>query len=154
MVLVRDGEIVADEADTVKQPRTAVGIKANGDVVIIVADGRQTPYSSGYNYYDLAVKFKEAGCVDAVNLDGGGSTTYLAKYAGTDELTLSNSPSDGQERSVSTSLFVVSRAEATGVFGSQRRGCGHQRFCHGHTGGRDLAGIRRLHGQRDGRTVG
>ena len=118
MVLVRDGEIVADEADTVKQPRTAVGIKANGDVVIIVADGRQTPYSSGYNYYDLAVKFKEAGCVDAVNLDGGGSTTYLAKYAGTDELTLSNSPSDGQERSVSTSLFVVSRAEATGVFGS------------------------------------
>lgn len=117
-MLVENGEVVPSSSDTVKQPRTAVGIKADGTVVLMVADGRQSPYSSGYSLYDLACKMKEAGCVVAANLDGGGSTTYLAKYAGTDELTLANSPSDGQERSVSSSLLVVSNAEPTGVFAS------------------------------------
>ena len=109
---------MSGDYDTTKYPRTAVGIKADGNVVIMVADGRQAPYSSGYSLYDLANKMLEVDCVSAINLDGGGSTTYLAKYAGTDELTLANSPSDGQERSVSSSLLVVSEAEATGVFGS------------------------------------
>lgn len=115
-MLIQDGTIVASADDTVKQPRTAVGIKEDGTVVLIVADGRQAPYSSGYSLYDLACKLKDAGCVVAANLDGGGSTTYLAKYAGSDELTLANSPSDGQERSVSSSLMVVSNAEPTGIF--------------------------------------
>ena len=115
-MLIQDGIVVASEADTVKQPRTAVGIKEDGTVVLIVADGRQAPYSSGYSLYDLACKLKDAGCVVAANLDGGGSTTYLAKYAGSDDLTLANSPSDGQERSVSSSLMVVSNAEPTGIF--------------------------------------
>ena len=115
-MLIQDGTIVASADDTVKQPRTAVGIKEDGTVVLIVADGRQAPYSSGYSLYDLACKLKDAGCVVAANLDGGGSTTYLAKYAGSDDLTLANSPSDGQERSVSSSLMVVSNAEPTGIF--------------------------------------
>ena len=121
LMLIRDGEIAAvgnDSYYTTKQPRTAVGVTAKGQVVIVVADGRQSPYSSGYTYAELAEKMFELGCVDAINLDGGGSTTYLAKYAGTDELTLANSPSDGQERSVSSSLMVVSNATATGEFGS------------------------------------
>lgn len=119
-IMIEDGRITAmsGDYDTTKYPRTAVGIKADGNVVIMVADGRQAPYSSGYSLYDLANKMLEVDCVSAINLDGGGSTTYLAKYAGTDELTLANSPSDGQERSVSSSLLVVSEAEATGVFGS------------------------------------
>ena len=121
LMLIRDGEIAAvgnDSYYTTKQPRTAVGVTAKGQVVIVVADGRQSPYSSGYTYAELAEKMFELDCVDAINLDGGGSTTYLAKYAGTDELTLANSPSDGQERSVSSSLMVVSNATATGEFGS------------------------------------
>ena len=121
LMLIRDGEIAAvgnDSYYTTKQPRTAVGVTAKGQVVIVVADGRQSPYSSGYTYAELAEKMFELGCVDAINLDGGGSTTYLAKYAGTDELTLANSPSDGQERSVSSSLMVVSKAEPTGIFAS------------------------------------
>ena len=99
LMLIRDGEIAAvgnDSYYTTKQPRTAVGVTAKGQVVIVVADGRQSPYSSGYTYAELAEKMFELDCVDAINLDGGGSTTYLAKYAGTDELTLANSPSDGQ----------------------------------------------------------
>ncbi len=121
LVLIRDGAINLGEDDSyyvTKQPRTAVGITAAGDVVIVVADGRQSPYSSGYNYMELAEKMLDLGCVDAINLDGGGSTTYLAQYAGTDELTLANSPSDGREREVSSTLMVVSNSEATGEFGS------------------------------------
>ena len=117
-MLIQDGTVVPSPSDTTKQPRTAVGIKADGTVVLMVADGRQAPYSSGYSLYDLACKMQEQGCVVAANLDGGGSTTYLAKYAGTDDLTLANSPSDGQERSVSSSLLVVSNAEPTGIFAS------------------------------------
>ena len=121
LMLISDGEIAVvgnDSYYTTKQPRTAVGITADGQVVIVVADGRQSPYSSGYTYVELAEKMLELGCVDAINLDGGGSTTYLAQYSGTDELTLANNPSDGQERSVSSSLLVVSNSEPTGVFGS------------------------------------
>lgn len=103
-MLIQGGTVVPSPSDTTKQPRTAVGIKADGTVVLMVADGRQAPYSSGYSLYDLACKMQEQGCVVAANLDGGGSTTYLAKYAGTDDLTLANSPSDGQERSVSFSV--------------------------------------------------
>lgn len=117
-MLIKDGQINVSESDTTKNPRTAVGIKANGNVLILSANGRQEPFSSGYTYYELAEKMLELGCVDALNLDGGGSATYLAQYAGTDELVLANSPSDGQERSVSSSLFVVSNSEKTGIFGS------------------------------------
>lgn len=117
-MLIKDGQINVSESDTTKNPRTAVGIKANGNVLILSANGRQEPFSSGYTYYELAEKMLKLGCVDALNLDGGGSATYLAQYAGTDELVLANSPSDGQERSVSSSLFVVSNSEKTGVFGS------------------------------------
>ena len=117
---VQDGQVVAnsDSYYTQKNPRTAIGIKADGTVVIAVADGRQAPYSSGYTLYELASKMVELGCEEALNLDGGGSTTYLAKYAGTDELALASSPADGEERSVSSSLLVVSNAEPTGVFSS------------------------------------
>ena len=120
-MLIKDGAIALGENSTyytTKQPRTAVGVTAEGDVVIVVADGRQSPYSSGYTYMELAEKMLELDCVAAINLDGGGSTTYLAQYSGTDELVLANSPSDGREREVSSSLMVVSNSEETGIFGS------------------------------------
>lgn len=119
-IMIENGQIAAmsGDYDTTKYPRTAVGIKADGNVLIMVADGRQAPYSTGYTLAELAQKMLDLGCVSAMNLDGGGSTTYLAKYAGSDELELANSPSDGQERSVSSTLLVVSYAEPTHEFGS------------------------------------
>ena len=116
-----DGEVnpnISSTYDTTKGPRSTIGITADRNIMIMMVDGRQAPYSSGCDLFDLAAIMIENGCVDAVQLDGGGSATYLAKYAGTDELTLANSPSDGQERSVSSSLLVVSNAEPTGVFDS------------------------------------
>ena len=120
-IIMLDNEVVMGDPGsyyTGKEPRTVIGIKANGTVVLAVADGRQSPYSSGYASTELSEKLLELGCVDALHLDGGGSATYVAQYAGTDELVVGNSPSDGQERSVSSALLVVSNSEATGKFAS------------------------------------
>lgn len=98
-------------------PRVAVGIKADGSVVIYSADGRNFPKSCGLNNRDCATIMLGLGCVDVLSLDGGGSATYLAKYEGSNELVLSNRPSDaGVERKVSSTLFVVSSAKPSGVF--------------------------------------
>ena len=120
-IIMLDNEVVMGDPGsyyTGKEPRTVIGIKADGTVVLAVADGRQSPYSSGYASIELSEKLLELGCVDALHLDGGGSATYVAQYAGTDELVVGNSPSDGQERSVSSALLVVSNSEATGRFAS------------------------------------
>ncbi len=113
--LIQDGEIVVDASNTDLMPRNSVGIKADGSVVFYEADGRQAPYSAGLTLYDTACMLLEAGCVDALYLDGGGSATVAAKYEGTD-LAVVNSPSDGTERTVSSTLLVVSYAESDGVF--------------------------------------
>ncbi|MBR6359855.1 MAG: phosphodiester glycosidase family protein, partial [Lachnospiraceae bacterium] len=99
-----------------KEPRTAVGIKADGSVVMFVGDGCQYPKSSGLTIYELAKMMKALGCVTALNLDGGGSSTFATEREGSNELLVHNSPSDGVEREVSSSLFVFSTAKSDGVF--------------------------------------
>ncbi len=56
-----------------RDPRTAVGYTSNKHVIILVADGRQT-ISEGLSLPELAQVFVNLGCVEAMNLDGGGST--------------------------------------------------------------------------------
>ncbi|MDO4379685.1 MAG: phosphodiester glycosidase family protein [Clostridia bacterium] len=97
-------------------PKTAVGIKADGSVIMYVADGRNYPVSVGLSNKKLADIMLGFGCVDVLNLDGGGSTTYAAKYEGSTTLEVSNNPSDGVERNVASSLFVISSAKPTGEF--------------------------------------
>ena len=97
-------------------PKTCVGIKADGSVVIVTIDGRNYPISCSLDDYDLATIMMDLGCVDVLNLDGGGSSTYLAKYEGSGYLTLANNPSDAVERKVSSTLFVTSSATPSGVF--------------------------------------
>lgn len=119
VIMLVDGEIPTGFADayyTGKEPRTAVGIKADGSVVLFVGDGRQYPKSSGLTIYELAKMMKSFGCVTAMNLDGGGSSTFLTEREGESELMLHNSPSDGAEREVSSSLFVYTTAKADGIF--------------------------------------
>ena len=113
-MLVWDGKNVA--TGTAKYPRSTVGVKENGDVVLMVADGNQKPYSAGLTLIEQAEVMLEMGCVAAVELDGGGSATYAAKLEGTDELALRSSPCDGTIRSVSNSLMVISTAVADGTF--------------------------------------
>lgn len=70
--------------DTSRAPRTAIGIKGDGSVVLYTVDGRQSSHSMGMTYAELAARMKELGCVDAVNLDGGDSTMLFATYPGQD----------------------------------------------------------------------
>ena len=115
--LMRDGNIVVTPAnDPSRLPRAAVGITADKKVVLYVNDGRQAPKSVGMSVYELAQVMKSFGCVDALNLDGGGSATFASKREGTGKLAIQNSPSDGYERAVSGTIMVVSTAKASGEF--------------------------------------
>lgn len=112
--LIRDGKIIVSATEDL-QSRTAVGITATGKVVLMVLDGRQE-LSSGGDMLDLAIIMQDAGCVEAINLDGGGSSTYVAKQPGETELSVMNNPSDGYERSIAGSLMMVSTAKSSTVF--------------------------------------
>ena len=119
MWLVKDGKIVASSGDNYymsRASRTCVGITYDGQVVLMVLDGRQEPFSAGGSAIEIAQIMYDAGCVAAVNLDGGGSTTFAAKAEGEDSVSVVNRPSDGYERSVSSSLLVVSTAKPSNVF--------------------------------------
>lgn len=118
--LVRDGEDVTASAtgsyNTDRHSRTCVGVTAEGKVVMMVLDGRQEPFSCGGSMHELAQIMLEQGCVAAINLDGGGSTTYAARQAGTDSVKVINRPSDGSERSISSGLIIASTAAPSNVF--------------------------------------
>ena len=119
IMLVKDGQLVVSGGgnyyDT-RASRTCVGITADNRVVLMVMDGRQEPVSAGGSAIEIAQVMLDAGCVVAMNLDGGGSTTFVAKEEGADELSVVNRPSDGYARSVSSSLMVVSTAKPSNEF--------------------------------------
>ena len=117
--LVIDGKINISASSnyyTDRASRTAVGITKTGKVVFMVLDGRQEPWSCGGSMQEIAQIMLEAGCVHAINLDGGGSTTYVAREEGADGLAVVSKPSDGIARSVSTSLIMVSTAPSSTAF--------------------------------------
>lgn len=118
-ILVKDGQIYqTPQTGADKEPRTAVGIKADGDVFFIVIDGRQEPYSAGISMPDLAQLMIDLGAVDALNLDGGGSSTFTTRELGGDQLEVDNQPSDRSERSVANSWLIVTEEPADHVFAS------------------------------------
>ena len=96
-------------------PRSAVGIKANGELVLYTVDGRQAEHSMGASLRVLAQRMAELGCEIAVCLDGGGSTTMTATLPGNDSAEVINSPSDKIERKVSNHLLLLGRSEPTGL---------------------------------------
>lgn len=114
VTLVKNGKVTEGLENATRAPRTAVGITQTGKVVFMVLDGRG--HSCGGSMAEIAQIMMEAGCVDAINLDGGGSTTYVSKLEGSDELQVINDPSDGVSRSVSSSLLMVSTAPSSTAF--------------------------------------
>ena len=113
--IVKDGVNTSSPNHTDSAPRSVVGIKPDGTVVIMLNDGRQSPYSAGMSMYELAEVMLDLGCSYAVNCDGGGSSTYLSQRPG-EELKVNNSPSDGAERPTTTGILFISTAPATGEF--------------------------------------
>ena len=101
-----------------RAPRTAVGVRADGSVVFYAVDGRQNGHSLGATYTELAQRMIELGCVSAIALDGGGSTTFGATWPDSESFETINRPSDGKARAVSVCLFLVEDGNtATGELG-------------------------------------
>jgi exopolysaccharide biosynthesis protein len=81
-------------------PRTAVGFSRDGaKMFVLTADGRQPAFADGLGLDELAAMMIELGAYNAVNLDGGGSTTMVARTPGSTTAEVENRPSDGAERS-------------------------------------------------------
>lgn len=103
--LVRDGVRTATD-DREMHPRTAVGISyATKEILMLVVDGRQAA-SRGYTMVELANLMLELGANDALNLDGGGSSTMVARRPSGINRVL-NSPSDGRPRNVANGIQVL-----------------------------------------------
>ena len=107
-LIVRDGQPVfaaledfAPSQINPRNPRTAVGQLADGRIVMVAVDGRQSGYSVGLTTFELAQQLVRLGAVTGTALDSGGSTTMAFNGK------LLNRPSDpGGERAVSDSLNV------------------------------------------------
>ncbi len=112
--LLENGEIYKDLEEGIA-PRTAVGVKADGTVVFYVVDGRQINYSNGLTLKKLAARMKEIGCIEAINLDGGGSTAIAGVYPGSDTFDVLNNPSEGTLRSCANYIFLQDNRTPTGI---------------------------------------
>jgi exopolysaccharide biosynthesis protein len=109
--LLAGGRLVASEAAAypagfaeTRHPRTAVGVRADGALVLAVIDGRQPNIGVGMSIPETAALMAELGCVEAINMDGGGSSTMVVKEK------VVNNPSDiSGERPVSDALLIFRR---------------------------------------------
>ncbi len=82
------------------EPRTALGYNAD-TLFLIVADGRQPKYSTGLTLYELAGILIDLGATEAINLDGGSSSTFVVNDA------VINKPSGQREREVLNAVFIT-----------------------------------------------
>ncbi len=116
-VLVDNGQINTtfhtDNGGDSYAPRTTIGVKADGTMFLVVLDGRQSGYSVGCTVKRQAQIALELGAVQALELDGGGSSTFLFDFNDGKGLTLLNKPSDGNERKVSNAVLLVEKQKQT-----------------------------------------
>ena len=85
-----------------KHPRTAMGYTANGDLIVLVVEGRNPGIAEGANLTQLAQLMQQIGCVEALNLDGGGSSTMLVNGKETIK------PSDKTGQRPVPAVFIIS----------------------------------------------
>jgi exopolysaccharide biosynthesis protein len=84
-----------------RNPRTMAGVTGDGDLLLVTVDGRQPGYSVGLSFTEEARLMRAVGSVQAVNLDGGGSTTMVV------DGTLLGRPSDATgERPIGDAILV------------------------------------------------
>jgi exopolysaccharide biosynthesis protein len=105
-VLVRDGQI-QDMQDNKTDPRSAIGFSADGHTLFLMTvNGRQRG-SRGLTLRELAVLMQQIGAFNAMNLDGGGSSTMLARKPGDAGAEVVNHPSNGFERPVPNAIGII-----------------------------------------------
>ncbi len=83
-----------------RSPRTAVGLDAQNRLLLVTVDGREANGSTGMTLNELATTMRKLGAVEAMNLDGGSSSTMVINGR------VVNVPSTGGERGVSNALLV------------------------------------------------
>ncbi len=111
---ILENGVIPDGLDKTREPRSAVGIKADGTLVLYLVDGRQSGYSSGATLPELAKRLSEIGCVDAINLDGGGSSA-IGTRSDKGVFTVLNKPSDGSLRKCASYIFLRDNRKPTGI---------------------------------------
>ena len=113
---VKDGELVSktEERTSSSAARSMVGVKPDGTLVLVMNDGRGANNSVGFNNYELGESMLALGCQWAANCDGGGSSSFVTRRAGEEDLVCRAVPCDGAERPTKASVIVVSNVAPTG----------------------------------------
>lgn len=110
--LVENGTAIKG-LETATPPRTAVGVTAEGNVIFYTSASTTDGAATSLN--QVAVRLEELGCVEAICLDGGGSTTLSALYPGNSSLSTINNPSDGSLRNCSNYIVLATAVKSDGV---------------------------------------
>lgn len=114
-ILLNKGKIPETFSDNITgtHPRSAIGSsKDESKIYLVTVDGRQKT-SIGMTEQNLAEFLKEIGVYNAINLDGGGSTTMIARKLGENNLSTINSPSGGSLRSIINGIGVFNNAPSS-----------------------------------------
>jgi uncharacterized protein YigE (DUF2233 family) len=93
-----------------RHPRTGVGVTADGRVLMVTVDGRQSGYSVGVTLKEMGRLMLNLGAKHAFNLDGGGSTAMSRRFTTSGEFKITNRPSDGKERGATNALAAFDYA--------------------------------------------
>jgi hypothetical protein len=101
-VLMDEGQVASNCFTDLceRHPRTGIGITAENVALLLVVDGRSSE-SAGLTIMQFGQLFKQLGATNAVNLDGGGSSTMVVKGK------IRNEPSDGNERQVCCAVLIL-----------------------------------------------
>jgi Phosphodiester glycosidase len=100
-ILLLDGAPTQVCVACARQPRTAIGVTATGRILLVVIDGRRAGWSRGATLGELRTILRDLGAVDALNLDGGGSSEMVV------EGEVVNRPSDGRERRITNAVLIL-----------------------------------------------
>ena len=114
-LLVEDGvpcEEFTLDSEKKSASRTAAGIAKDGSLILYTVDCGKN--SAGMNLAEVADRMAELGCVTALNLDGGGSTSLGATYPGYASGATVNQPEDGALRACANFIFLVRETEKAG----------------------------------------
>jgi hypothetical protein len=104
-ILLLDGASTPVCVSCARQPRTAIGVTATGKILLVVIDGRRPGWSRGATLGELRAILRGLGAVDALNLDGGGSSEMVVKGE------VVNRPSDGRERRITNAVLILPGAD-------------------------------------------
>ena len=115
-LLIDNGTVTTTGIDGASstRARSAIGVKADGTVVLYEIDGNQSS-SAGLTAAQLGQELLELGCVRAICLDGGGSSAMALRQPGEDTASLISSPSDGSQRACANYIFFINNVASDGI---------------------------------------